>query len=696
MNKAKPLPVVDDFSDALGKVIGTESKSGHLRQGADVEKTLAVDNGALRIRPMVTPGWGRCAIAYGPYKREAGLALGVFMLNGHNASEGNDIGETLKGRFFRWLRGSETHSIGHRLWHWVGSSHHARKTHLFYRWVRNRKGRFKDGHLKESLAVGWFAEADVLDPTAAGNAVVMKASEVDNGTLCVRVSDRLTPVVKGVQNLQTYYIVVLREKGAAYYAASVPNAQGMSAYPFMRLVGIDTQGDDETVYGGIHQGALGQVGFRVDSRVYGVRAEVLSELSAWYGTAQVADRLVGEGPLGQAERGGEWEIVAGGFCRTERGAVGKGGRNLALIEGGLVSGGICAIATIPPKQQPSRAAILWRTQDENNTWALWFSPNACQLQICEEGQWSTIATDEQNSLLANTDNAIQIIDNDGCFSLYLNGSLLFDRWFTDVRLQAATKLGLLTERTNLKENNFVCLQNLEAHPHDIPIPAELKMGAPWQQQGSQILVADSFKSAHSGGDLGGRLSEVGAQTWRKEIGKGAMLLTERSVRVKASAEQPNPGRLAYTVAWANPDFADISIDILPPGTARHQREKGRGGLIFWQDANHYLIINHWLDDTFDGSAMSAFLQVDGFEEIYDGVWSNLGDHISWGQQHAFSVTFDGNNFTAHVNGEPLLYRSITDIYPKLNRLRINRVGIVANWEWGQDTGTTFSQFVGKQ
>lgn len=705
MNQDKQVPTVDDFSDAvrLGKVIGTRSKRGHLRQGADAEKMISIDNGALRIQPMVTPGWGRCAIAYGPYKREAGLTLAVFMLNGHNASEGNDIGETLKGRVFRWLRGSETESIGDRLWHWALSSHHNHRLNLFYRWVRNRKGRFKEGHLKENLAIGWFAQSGASDPTAAGNAIVMQSSEAENGTLCVRMSDRLSPAVKSVQNLQTYYIVVLREKGAAYYAASLPNTRGLGTYPFMRLVGVDSQGSDETVYAGIHQGALGQVGFRVDSRVYGARAEVLSELEAWYGTAQVADRLIGNETLEQAEVGGDWEVVEGDFCRTDRGLVGKAQRNLALIDGAAASGGICAIATVQQKALPNKtythtnkAAIFWRTQDKNNSWALWLKRNKCQLQICEDGQWLNISTDEKNLLLADADNAIQILDNGNSFSLYLNGVLLFDRWFTDDRLKEATKIGLLSDRAS-KTENFISFQNLESHPRNIPIPAELKMGAPWQKQGTQILVADNFASNRANSDLNGRLSEIGEQTWRKEIGKGEMRLTnDKSVRVKASAEQPNPGRLAYTVAWKNLEFADISVDILPPGTARHQREKGRGGLIFWQDADHYLIINHWLDDTFDGSAMSAFLHVDGFEEIYDGVWSNLAGRITWGQQHTFRVTFDGLNFTAHVNKEPLLYRSITDIYPQLNRLRINRVGIVANWEWGQDTGTTFSRFIGRK
>jgi hypothetical protein len=49
-------------------------------------------------------------------------------------------------------------------------------------------------------------------------------------------------------------------------------------------------------------------------------------------------------------------------------------------------------------------------------------------------------------------------------------------------------------------------------------------------------------------------------------------------------------------------------------------------------------------------------------------------------------------FTAFVDEEPVLCRALTDVYPQLSRLAIHRVGIVANWEWGNDTGTHFRYF----
>lgn len=61
----------------------------------------------------------------------------------------------------------------------------------------------------------------------------------------------------------------------------------------------------------------------------------------------------------------------------------------------------------------------------------------------------------------------------------------------------------------------------------------------------------------------------------------------------------------------------------------------------------------------------------------------------------FRVAFDGQRFTAFVNGEPVLHRALSDAYADWPELRIAEVGLVANWEWGADTGTMFRHFVAR-
>ena len=138
------------------------------------------------------------------------------------------------------------------------------------------------------------------------------------------------------------------------------------------------------------------------------------------------------------------------------------------------------------------------------------------------------------------------------------------------------------------------------------------------------------------------------------------------------------------------------MEITPPGTKRGEWEFGRGGLVFWQDDDNQLIVNTWLDDFYDGTSISSFFHLRGFEEIYDAVWTNVGRRVQWGVPYRLRVAFDGNHYIIYVNGEPVLGRSITDVYPQFDRLAIRRVGLAANWEWGNDTGSLSKQFVARQ
>ncbi len=707
--------IVDDFSSdrQSGRVIGSQAISGHQRRGIDVEKLMSIDNGALRIQPPITPGWARAGIAYGPFQRRAGLALAIFMLNGHNTSEGNSREDSFKSRIWRWVRGTQANSIGNRLWRRASSSQHQGTTRQFYRWARNHRRRFKkdgqDTHLMENLALGWFSSAVPADPTKQGHSIVVRALGPDNGELCTRCDSgrlstedtSLTPAFQGLQNVQTYYLVLLREQGAAYYAASVANAKGLAAFPNMRLIGIDApnpqSAEPAELYAGLYQGALGQVGFRVDTRVYDFQTAQVPALSNWYGTAQTADTLIADEVSllteQAAELGGRWHPLRGTLEKTAQGLAARTENSLALLEMPTPAGAIHAIVNVVNTDDSLAAcALLWRTQDERNTWGLFFEQGQCQIRLQTEGKWSKVAVEESYGLREGR-NAVQILDSGSLFSLYLNGQLLFDRWFTDDRLGAIAQIGLLYKNGS-PDNSGPTFTHLEAHPREIPIPAEFKLGPPWHTAGTKTHIADSFSGPP--GELSGRPAEVGNGQWQKTLGTGQMQLTgEGALKVKASVAQPNPGRLAYTLPWSNPSFADVAVDILPPGTARHQNEKGRGGLIFWQDADNYITINQWLDDGYGGAAISAFFHIDGFEEVYDAIWTNVGTRVQWGQQQMFRIAFDGLNFTVYLGEEPVLYRALTDIYAKIKPLSIQRVGLVANWEWGDDTGTQFNSFVAK-
>jgi hypothetical protein len=263
----------------------------------------------------------------------------------------------------------------------------------------------------------------------------------------------------------------------------------------------------------------------------------------------------------------------------------------------------------------------------------------------------------------------------------------------------STGVGIYTNQANREQY----WQLLEAHPRTVPLPAELDLGSPWQAEGQEIVVTDKFTGTAIA--LAGQTTTTGSKIWRREIGQGAIAIVpakqiaitgNNAAKVQANAQNPNPGRTAYTIAWDYPDLADVQVDITPPGTQRKQKEKGRGGLIFWQDRDNYIIINNWLDDCYGGASISSFFYFNGFEDIYDAVWTNVGSRVYWGVKHTLRVVFDGINYTVFVNQEPVLYRALTDVYPQIKGLTINRIGIVANWEWGNDTGSVFENFIARK
>ncbi len=675
----------DRFTDdrAFGKTIGTTTPSGILRKGIDREKTIAIDHHALRFQPLIQPGWGRQGIAYGKYKRTPGLAIAVLLLNGHNTSQAETI-EWLYRRIPRWLKGSETESVTTRMMALLTGKHKQGIWRRFLSWLRMAAEVtkfFPLPKIDDNLAVGWFADAVPYNPTESGNCFIVRATGAENGELLARVGNDLLSVFRGLQNVPVYYAVILRQRGAVYYAASIPQVYGLAVYPQLRPVAIDPLDCEETIYAGIHQSVLGQIGFRAYTRVYGVKVTTIPQLDTWYGTAHVADTLTGEGNLTAIapEKGGSWQVLAGNFQRTPQGLSAREDGSLAIITPQTTTGLIHLEIT-------ADWGIIWRFQDRDNYWCCRCYGEQIYLQIVEAGKTSDIFQSGDDFLQAQTVNYLQILDDGREIRIYLNGELIGDRSVTDERLATATGMGIISFNANA---NY--LKNFEAHPRTVTLP-ELDLGSPWWREGTKIVIQDDFQAWQ--GDLAGKSTPKGDRVWQKTLGKGAIAIEESSIaRVQASVEHPNPERTAYTVAWDDPHFADVEVTIIPPGKERGKGEKGRGGLIFWQDQDNYIIINTWLDDFYEGESISCFFRIAGFEEVYDAVWSNIGQAIAFGRPYTLRVVFDGNNYTVRVNHQTVLYRALSDVYPWVTALDINRLGIAVNWEWGDDTGSGFNNFI---
>ncbi len=625
--------------------------------GSTPEGLLAIDNGALRMQPLVQRGWGREAIAYGPFERVPGLAFAAHVLNGHMASQTFYFPET-RGKRLRRLLSS----------------------------VRRLQFRRREHHY-ENLAVGLFAAPDTSDPLT-GHGFVVHAATEDNGELWGAVAGRAQRIVRGVQNLPFVFVVALRERGAAYYTASVTGAVGAAGYPRLRPVGIDTANPAGPVYATVAQRILGEVGYHVDTRVYGVEIAPIEAWASWYGTAAGADRLVGHGPLDirSADVGGDWRAIGAGLVRTDAGARSA---DPTSAGGGALDGiGAVGLAhvVIDAGPGPGRAELRWRLAPGGAHLAAVLDGAGCRLVARDDDHPDRELAADPRTALRPGPHTLQVLDDGRTVTVHVDGVLLGEAWVSVTGVADAGGIATIAE-------GDVVLRDVEAHPREVELPDELDCGRPWTPPPSVDVIDERFDAVS--GDLDGAATPSGRVQWRRVEGTGRIELAGDHARVVADRETPNPGRTIFTIPWTSPDHADLTLEMTIPGTTRGEGHNGRCGLVFWQDPDNYLVVNFFVDDVFDGASISTFYHLDGHENMYDAVWT-LVRAVEWGRRCTLRCTFDGARFLAYSNGEPSLVRALTDVYPDAAPLRIEEVGIIVNREWGDDTGSLLHRFTAGQ
>ncbi|MEZ5276847.1 MAG: hypothetical protein R3F07_10755 [Opitutaceae bacterium] len=591
-------------------------------------------------------------------------------------------------RIRRWILGSETQAPLKRFFVWIRSRQKRHFPRQLLHWLIGGSRFLQTKSVDENLAVGWFPQEAPDNPLVQGNGIIIHALGPECGEVWLRVGDFCRRTIRGLQNIPMYYFVVLREKGAAYYAASIPDARNIVAAPGMQLLAIDSFHADSQLYAGIHQSALGQIGFRAETRVYGTRIAQLPGFENWYGSAFAADGLRGTGQLdaSTAETGGRWKVSEGSLQRTEDGVISTCPCSVALLQTQKEPAGVVHLLIQTDAEPVSGVGLIWRARDSQNYWSIRVGTIGCMLSLKLDGRIIEFPTTTDVRLLPNAQNSLQVSDDGASFALYLNGDRILGNRLHDSRLAEESGLGFEI----LDDDGRVTVQSIEGHPRVVPIPDCFDLGKAWIESGNRVVAGDNFDGGS--GDLAGRTTPTGGLTWQRPVGTGVFELTGNGkLKVRGSLKEPCPGRTAYTVPWSSSGFADIAVRITPPGTGRGQRERGRGGIIIWQDAANYLTFSAFVDDYY-GFSIAAFFHIDGYEELFDAIWTNLGDRVFWGIPYDFRVVFNGETFLCYVNGEPVLYRALSDIYPHCESLSINQVGLVANWEWGNDTGTLFENF----
>ncbi len=703
--RGAPIPFAASFATdrPAGRVVGRDGVGGIDREGV-----IGVDHGALRIRPLVQPGWGRSAATWGPFETQCGLVASLQVLNGHNASENEEPWPSTARFVLQWLRGTQVDAVTDRLRalrRYGGRDTLRRRLQM----LRASRVAISTGTAqRENLAVGLFGSGAPRDAGAGGPVFVMRSTGPTNGTLEAGTAGRL-PLIDSVQNVPLQLVIIVREEGALFAAGSLEGADGFAAAPAIRPLAIDTHPLPPALHAGVHQAVLGQVGWGVDTRVGDVRVAQHRSWSAWFTTAHCADRPGRLGDLAgaPAEHGGRWHVARLGANRA-----------IALLRPGGPSSLVHVRFQFTQAEQRVGVAVRVHapaTADGvADGWLVSLSSGGAVAERFRNGE--VVRRHQADVAVAVArDSSLQVLDDGSLLRVVLDGEVVLGPFSAEGADGLAVGLRQITAAEAPTVHGF------EAHPTMVVLPPELAGTARRVPRGTELVYDDDFRVARCAdpdlpangvparpGDpqlLGHRPVAEQGPTWEHTIGSTPFLLDVHGAVVQPVAPPPSgaSGKLralvraeehrnAYTLPWPDPASAELTVSLVAPGSGPGQGQRGRGGLVFRQDRDHQLIVNTWIDDEYGGTSVSSFLRIGGFEDVYDAVWTNVGRRITYGTPYDLRVAFDGDRYVVWVDAEPVLYRRITDIVPAAPRLRIEQVGIVSNWEFGDDTGTRFLRF----
>jgi len=483
---------------------------------------------------------------------------------------------------------------------------------------------------RTNLRIGWFAAADRPRLTGLPSFSVAAAG-VRNGDLRVRAHGRDLTVVEGITNTPLGLVILRCPHGTTYLAGGMADSSGVPAYPGLRPVAFTRGGPTGEAYLGLHQSVLGEVGFDQDTRVYGVRH------GAW-------GNCCCERPLAAESSGGHG---------TSRSTANDPG----------------CISVPLPDQVPTW--LRFRRAGPEDYWEVRFDGPVMELGHVVRGRWTSLRRGRRPRRAAT----VMVLDGGGAVLVAVDGRRVLGGPVGAEPLAGARdiELGPGWDR-----------DALIVVPREVSLPDHLRVGGIWRPEPRRSVTSDSLRGE---GELADHSSS--GSRWRRVEGTGSVLLGPDGARVNASHDRPSPGRSLFTLPWSHPGV-EVSVTITPPVSREGEVQRCRAGVVLRGDDNCQLVVATYLDDWYVGNSLSSFVTVDGKELFYRAVWTNVAHRITWGRPYRLSVAFDGDQYLARIDGEPVLFRRITDVAPHHVGFRPTEVGLAVNEEFGCDTGSQFS------
>ncbi len=648
----EPVEFLDSFEGrvAPGRVIGSPADPGlgpaarsAVRMGADVEGVISVRNRALRFAPLVEPGWGRCGYSTEPLLLVPGTVARVGVMNAHPSSETLPL-EPLRTRLSVWVRGSGTDPLPRRIAGLVSGRRRETHRRRLRRWFRHHH----DGHRRFPASinqlVGFFDASTIDGPRSAIAAIATRPLGPRNGgfSLAVGALDLRQQLVDGLANAPHELVFVVRDD-TVLLAASGLGGSGLAAAPDATPLGVVHRTLSGPVSLGVHQSVVSQHGFSIDTVVD--RFELRHE-------ARWADRFAG----------------------SSAGAVDVEGRRTFELPqaAGLID--LCVDVvddrevsmTWPGKAGGVRTLVVGTTR----------------VRLTVDGRAV------ERPLAPASSRHLSVNELEGRLRIHVDGQTLID-----VAVDAPGPGSLVVETTSSGRDAAPdtdalpsVVRRLEIFGREIDLGTVV--GRSWPSIGGEPEIFDDFTGPDSP-DLEHRGGPI---PWARVLGSTPIGTRDG----RATIRGPLTERTVYLTPWSDPRGADVEVLIEPPEAIPGVLPRCRGGLVAGTGPDDLIIVNGWIDQSYGGGSISSFVRLGGREEVFDAVWANVGSALAWDRPFRLRLITDGMRYRVLLDGRTVLARSLLDIYPWAEPLALRQVGIVANWEWGLDTGSRFRDFTGRR
>lgn len=516
-----------------------------------------------------------------------------------------------------------------------------------------------------NLAIGWYDAARPADPATAGAAFVVDAHDGADARLLAGGAVAL----ERMQNVVFDLVLVVRADDVLYLVASHAGVAGAAPFGSLRPVAVGPRPATDELFLGLHVRVLGEVDYQLDARVHEVRVARLDP-DRW-GPLDACS-FVGRGPLDPS-----WAVAGGVLERGPRGLGAARGRPHAArpldVPLGLLRASI-ALDTASARGHLGIHAGARRVH---------LAPGHVRIEAADVPR-PALGFATSGAVPAGHSGTVEITDDGERLRVRLDGTDVCD---APSETEPGRTLTMGVDGPGFR------IEQLEAYPRTVDCPPEVRFDPPWDQTGDRVVWRDDFDGPRTLLDD----PPAGAPPWHRLFGAGRMHRGGGRVVVAATRDEPNPGRTLYALPWTEPDFADLEVEITAPGTARGTGHMARGGFVVWESPLDYVIVNFWLDDGFHGSSVSMFVHANGSEPPWehDAMWTNAGARIQPGRSSRLRLATDGDHFFVRLDDEPVLWRRRSDIRVDAAPLAIRAVGLAANWEWGDDTGSEFRDFVAR-